>query len=127
MIKWFRKLWAMVRLARIEKALGIKLFKHQRKVVLKDVNAGQMFLWTRGSGKTTAAVIRTLVWSRVPIRVIHERAKLARQITDLREIEPPAIPDPDATDMRSLDVTLHMYKDFHDKCVEHGIRVSDIS
>lgn len=52
----------------IEKALGITLTKQQLGYLLLDYPMND-FMWSRGSGKTTAVIIKNLLKLKLPIKI----------------------------------------------------------
>lgn len=59
----FRKIWAYIRLKRIQKALGLKKLTPQQTSAILDHKMDSLWSWGRRSGKTTTAIIYTLVWN----------------------------------------------------------------
>lgn len=116
---------ARIRLRKIEKATGIKLYKWQRQIVLCD---DTVYVYgKRKSGKTITAVFWTLMWREDPIYINRERMKLDGLLhPSLRGDQYPAIPDPDAIDCRSLDFTISEYVKYAGMCREHGIKVAEV-
>ena len=116
---------ARIRLRKIEKATGIKLYKWQRQIVLRD---DTVYVYgKRRSGKTITAVFWTLLWREDPIYINRERMKLDGEFRpSLRGDQYPAIPDPDAIDCRSLDFTISEYVKYAGMCREHGIKVAEV-
>lgn len=134
-IKKIRKrIMARIRLRKIEKAIGIRLTKRQRKTALNP-DVPDMSSWGRGSGKTVTACIWTLMWREKPIRMKYELMKIGRDLDDdclnewmqgfRFEERKRAIPDPDAYRYNWIRFK-HTWKllfEYRRRCVEKKIRV----
>ena len=109
----FRRIWAYIRLKRIQKALGIKKLTHEQTRAILDKKMNSLWNWERRSGKTTAAIIYTLVWHT-------KRLYVSPNIV--------FIPDPDL--YRVPGSRRWVYKELMDarkKCEKAGIKVFEIA
>ena len=109
----FRRIWAYIRLKRIQKALGIKKLTPQQTDAILNKNMGSLWHWGRQSGKTTTAILYTLVWN-----------------TKTLYVSPniPCIPDPDL--QRVPGSRRWVYRELliaRKKCKDAGIRVFKIA
>ena len=108
----FKKIWAYIRLKRIMKALGIKKLMHHQTRAILDRDMDSLWSWGRRSGKTTTAILYTLVWN---TKHLYASPNIL------------FIPDPD---LHRVPGSRHfVYKellDAHRKCEEAGIRMFKI-
>ena len=127
MIEKLKAIKARIRLIRIELATGIKLTEVQRLIVLNKEQ--QYIVGGRRTGKTTAAIFWTLMWRKEPIRINEEQMKISGNKwlkEGRREIDFPAIPDPDARIYNTLKLTLYEYQKYARKCKKARIKVAQV-
>ena len=112
-----------IRLRKIEKAIGYKMHKWQRKFVLDPDWRALAMPGGRANGKTIAACVWVLLHRKYPLNI---RQSL---ITSMRTYDKKdfPIPDPDADlNIRAAQNTLRTLKELHEKCKEKGIKVFDL-
>ena len=103
------RIWRAIRFARICKALGIKPTKDVKRAVYSDIRS--LRVWGRQSGKTTAAILWTLMWRTVPARSLGEVY----------------IPDPDMYKNSEIErLTREKFSRAHAACMKKRIKVFDI-
>lgn len=106
------RIWAHIRLKRILKALGIKKLTSQQTRAILDKKMDLLWDWKRQSGKTTAAIIFTLLWNTKSLYVSPNIV---------------CIPDPDLVRVPGSRRFVHReLLEAHRKCVDAGIRVFKI-
>lgn len=108
----FERIRARIRLKRILKALGIKKLTPQQTDAILNDNMNSLWYWERRSGKTTAAIIYTILWC-----------------TNRLYVSPYIVfaPDPDLQRVPgSRRWVLKELLDAHGKCKEAGIKVFEI-
>ena len=115
------------KLRRIEKAVGIRLRQDQRAVVMSD-NYPDFYGWERGSGKTVAACMWTLLNRPYEVVIEKELSKLdpgrTYSMTYYNRLK--AVPDPDADTVKRYMNTLNVLRAMKKQCVDHNVHVCDI-
>lgn len=119
--------WRWRRLRSIEKAIGMKLYWRQRRVVFSPKRP-DLEEWRRASGKTIAACVWVLMWRREPIDFDVERHKTngttSHAYITLYGLR--AFPDPDAyVSNIQLTFTINEFLRLKFKCMDAGIDVCD--
>lgn len=132
-MKWIQKIAeairVRIRLRKIEKAIGMKMNRWQRKFILYQnpaITAPMVITMPGGrqNGKTVAACVSVLMYREKPLR-------MRRALRDYRSVrfglEPPPIPDPDCEiSIRAYENMLYVLSELHAKCRAKGIKVFDL-
>ena len=132
-MKWIQKIAeairVRIRLRKIEKAIGMKMNRWQRKFILYQnpaITAPMVITMPGGrqNGKTVAACVSVLMYREKPLRM---RQALRGYRSAQFGLEPPPIPDPDCEiSVRAYEHTLYVLRELHAKCREKGIKVFDL-
>lgn len=114
MINPYKAIRLRIRLHRIEKAIGIKLYKWQRRIALNPARP-YSFPCGRANGKTIAACVWVLMFRDKPIQM---RRRGSHDYS--------FIPDPDIyLGPRVAEFSLMELKRLHQMCTDKGIKVFD--
>lgn len=138
-MKWIQKIAeairVRIRLRKIEKAIGMKMNRWQRKFILYQnpaITAPMVITMPGGrqNGKTVAACVSVLMYREKPLR-------MRRALRDYRSVrfgleisqipDPPKRPGPDCVISKgAYEYTLYVLSELHAKCRAKGIKVFDL-
>lgn len=116
-----------LRLRKIEKAIGMRMNRWQRKFVL-DPNCRQPMPGGRANGKTVAACVWMLLHEKGPVRIGRITDGSDRYSTYyMHDTRPCFIPDPDIkVSRRAASYTVRTLLEMREKCKARGIEVFKI-